>query len=407
MKFKNLSLSDWRQFEKINLEFHPRLTILTGANGSGKTSLLSILGRHYQWDIPFVGTPWRNRSTPSTNYRLERIRLLNSETGGREVIGQLVYDSGETSEITAPPQGGQQYHLEYSAMRQVRGLHIPSHRPMQSYKVVPTIPTEGITMQRAYSEYYGSAYSQYQGNHTQKSPMQVMKEALMSFALFGKGNEFVVPDEAAFAAFVGFQEVLRNVLPSKLGFRKLQINAPDVLLETDTGTFPLDAVSGGVSSIIDIAWRIFMKARDGEEFVCTIDEPENHLHPELQQSLLPSLIRTFPDVQFIVATHSPFMISAVYDSAVFVLDYNPGRRVQSEQLDAVNKAGTANEILREVLGLPFTMPLWAEEKMGEIVAKYSELGVDESNITAIESEIREAGLGSLLPGKPKSQVPND
>lgn len=84
-----------------------------------------------------------------------------------------------------------------------------------------------------------------------------------------------------------------------------------------------------------------------ERFVVTFDEPENHLHPALQRTLLPTLSAAFPQVQFIVATHSPFMVSSMKDSAVYVLRYQDAeleieessgsivgsRRVQSVRLD--------------------------------------------------------------------------
>src|SRR5262245_12120351 len=53
--FKSLSISDWRQFEQINVDFHPRLTILTGANGSGKTTILRLLGGQTGWKFEFIG----------------------------------------------------------------------------------------------------------------------------------------------------------------------------------------------------------------------------------------------------------------------------------------------------------------------------------------------------------------
>lgn len=69
-----------------------------------------------------------------------------------------------------------------------------------------------------------------------------------------------------------------------------------------------------------------------ESFVALIDEPENHLHPELQKNFLGNLIKAFPKVQFIVATHNPFMISAVRDSNVYVLNYNELNKVFSTKL---------------------------------------------------------------------------
>jgi len=42
--FKGFSLAHWRQFEAIELEFSDRLTVLTGENGTGKTTILNGLG---------------------------------------------------------------------------------------------------------------------------------------------------------------------------------------------------------------------------------------------------------------------------------------------------------------------------------------------------------------------------
>ncbi|MFL1399228.1 AAA family ATPase, partial [Acinetobacter baumannii] len=61
-------------------------------------------------------------------------------------------------------------------------------------------------------------------------------------------------------------------------------------------------------SIIDLAWQIFLYSHDKDEFVVTIDEPENHLHPSMQRSLLNDFVKAFPKAQFIVVTHSPFIV---------------------------------------------------------------------------------------------------
>lgn len=166
---------------------------------------------------------------------------------------------------------------------------------------------------------------------------------------------------------------------------------------TTSGNFSLDGVSGGIAAIIDIAWQIFMYSGDDKRFVVTIDEPENHLHPELQQTILTGLLEAFPQVQFIVATHNPFIISSVSNSSVYVLDYNAENKVQSKHLDFINKAGTANEILRDVLGLPFTMPIWAEKRVESIIRKYSQTGMSEESLNQLRAELEEIGLEKLIP----------
>ena len=143
--------------------------------------------------------------------------------------------------------------------------------------------------------------------------------------------------------FEGYVNILRIVLPPKLGFENISVNIPEVMLCTKTGNFPIDAVSGGISSIIDITWQLYMFSDTSESFVALINEPENHLHPELQKSFLGNLIKAFPNVQFIVATHNPFMISAVKESNVYVLDYDEEHKVFSTKLDYVNRAGTSSQ----------------------------------------------------------------
>jgi predicted ATP-binding protein involved in virulence len=50
-----------------------------------------------------------------------------------------------------------------------------------------------------------------------------------------------------------------------------------------------------------------------------IDEPETHLHLEMQYQILPLLTSLFPNLQFIVATHSPAVASSIKNATVFDL----------------------------------------------------------------------------------------
>lgn len=54
--------------------------------------------------------------------------------------------------------------------------------------------------------------------------------------------------------------------------------------------------------------------------IILIDEPEIHLHVALQKRILPYLEKCFPNAQFIVATHSPFIITSLKNATLFNLD---------------------------------------------------------------------------------------
>ena len=51
-----------------------------------------------------------------------------------------------------------------------------------------------------------------------------------------------------------------------------------------------------------------------------IDEIETHLHIELQRKILPFLTRFFPRIQFIISTHSPYILTSVPNATIFDLE---------------------------------------------------------------------------------------
>ena len=54
--FRRLNISNWRQYSEIDIEFHDHLTVLTGANGAGKTTILNLLSQNIGWDAKFVSS---------------------------------------------------------------------------------------------------------------------------------------------------------------------------------------------------------------------------------------------------------------------------------------------------------------------------------------------------------------
>lgn len=196
-------------------------------------------------------------------------------------------------------------------MRSVFGVYVPSNRPASAYQQVGQIPTAISSPEQLINQYEGEFQSRWAGGHTGFSATYRLKESLIALAMFGYGNNVVGENAEYIQIFEGFEGVLRQVLPRSLKFEHIRIAIPEVVLETGTGSFSLDAASGGITTLIDLAWRIFMRARANPEIVVVVDEPENHLHPELQRELFPGLLEAFPQAQLIVATHNP-LLSVLY-----------------------------------------------------------------------------------------------
>lgn len=426
MIFQRINLAGWRQFKQLDIELHPRLTVITGANGAGKSTVLNILSQHFGWQRPYLSTPQKNRKNGQNYYQsgLRRRRRPAQPVGHPgaqpEQFGSIYYVEGAPAQIMAHDNNSVQYSLGISGQQPIRGVHIPSHRPYPFYQQVGNIPTNPLNLEQAYNNYFSENVQRLQGGHTQFSPIYRLKESLISMATFGAGNEFVEPNPAALKAYLDFEQVLKHLLPESLGFEKISIRTPDVVLSTRTGDFLLDSSSGGIMAIVDLAWQIHLfslsiSPLNGDRtFVVTIDEPENHLHPLMQRSLIGDLLAAFPTAQFVIATHSPFMVSSVKDSNVYVLNYDQdddtsetseefgmiverGRKVVSQKLDTINRAGTASEILREVLGLPATIPEWVEEGIKEVVNEFRGAAITEVTLRSFRERLETLGFAELYP----------
>ncbi len=411
MKFSKLTINNWRQFSSIELKFHPKMTIITGANGAGKTTILKLLGQHFGWSFPVLATPFRRPGSSSFGYRTGVFRPIKKQItpappddGGTQ-IGEVVYSNDAAATLWVPDSDIPTYSVDIRGQNFPDGLSINSHRPIQSYQAIGSIPTHAISAQQAFQTYLGEVLQRHNQGYSQYSPVYRMKETLISMAMFGAGNEYVQKNEALERIFLDFKRVLAEVLPPSIGFEDISVRVPDVVLVTRTGEFMIDASSGGLMSLIDLAWQIFLYSIDRKEFIVLLDEPENHLHPSMQRSLLLSLAKAFPAAQFIVATHSPFMVSSVKDSAVHALKYisdsysQKTRRasVTSVELNLDSKAATANEILRDVLGVPVSLPLWAEEDLRRIASQLTANSITADGLTKLRSDLETAGLSEYYP----------
>ncbi|MBF4512924.1 AAA family ATPase [Plantibacter sp. VKM Ac-2885] len=402
--FRTLDVSDWRQFGSVNINFHPRLTILTGANASGKSTILGILARHLNWSRVYSSSPDRRsrRAGGWHNLGPRRMRRFLESGGSWDDIGRLYYENGTSTVINVPIHEGLErsaYDLDMPNQQHVSGVYLSSHRTYsERYVNVPTIPTAFMGSGQILEDFTGQLHAQWSGQFTGRSSQLALKESLLAAAMFGaSGNDSVDGNEEATAVWFGFQDILRNVIPSSIGFNRLRVRMPDLILETETGDFILDEASGGISAIVEIAWQLFLKSRQTPVFTALLDEPENHLHPSLQREVLPSLLFAFPDAQFIVATHSPFVVTATPNSSVYALEYNESKLVVSRWLDYATKSATADEILKRVLGLPSTYPVWAEDRFAQILERHLHGSLSAEAIASLRRELENAGLESVFP----------
>src|SRR5258707_1287992 len=107
INFKRLTITDWKQFENIDIEFHPQLTVMTGANGSGKTTILNLLSRHFGWDHVELATPSQEKSTGFFRFFA---RFFKSPSKSNELkIGELLYSNSNKTDLIISDGNSPQY----------------------------------------------------------------------------------------------------------------------------------------------------------------------------------------------------------------------------------------------------------------------------------------------------------
>ena len=399
MYFKNLEINSWQQFERIDIDFNSRLTVLTGANGSGKTTLLNILAKHSGWTMNSFATPKQDISTKVIKYitRWWKGTDKSNETN----IGKIIYQNDEQSSLVIPNGNNAQYQVSLQHQQPLKCFFIPSHRSIFKYEKVTSIPTQKKTKQMAFDEVFNSTRQRFQvGSYGNKDNSFLMKNTLIGWAIQGYGNQAMPEDQELINNYEGFKEVLKKVLPKTLGFENFEIRDMEIVFICNNGEdeFLLETASGGISALIDIAWQIYMYATiENKEFTVIIDEVENHLHPTMQRNILPSLLNAFPSAKFIVSTHSPLIVGSVKKSTTYALKYNVNNKIESHKLDFQEQIKTASEILDEVLGVSFTMPIWVEEKLTSIVDKYAQKEMIQEDFSSLRAELKELGLEKLVP----------
>lgn len=84
--------------------------------------------------------------------------------------------------------------------------------------------------------------------------------------------------------------------------------------------------------------------------IVLIDEVELHLHPKWQQNIVESLTSTFPNIQFIVTTHSPQVLSTVDKSCIRCFVYDERGNVNCTSPRFQTKGVRSADILAEIMG---------------------------------------------------------
>ncbi len=162
--------------------------------------------------------------------------------------------------------------------------------------------------------------------------------------------------------FEKFQQLLQEIFKDKT--LQLQFDEDTFqffICQEGKEPFDFNGLSSGYAAVLDIVVDIIirMEKRTKKTFcfdmpgIVLIDEIETHLHLELQREILSILTTIFSNLQFVVSTHSPFILNSIenvviYDLENHVLVENGLIDVPYEGIvEGYFKADTMSQLLKE------------------------------------------------------------
>ena len=256
--------------------------ILTGKNGCGKTSLLEAIRDIVSYEQRGI-SPEGKRLVHMTGDKKPRIDVSYSQHIDNFSNFMFVYISARRSEFIAP-------------------------------KAIELVQIKEKT------------------KITQNANKEFLKYILsLDYQLYGAKADNNVKLEADLNKwFENFLVALRDIYDCQE--LKLQRDTKNLAFRIEMPgrePFALHEMSDGYTAFLNIIMELMMRLESADEVVdyekpaiVIIDEIEAHLHVELQQQVLPFLTKMFPKIQFIVATHSPFVMNSLENAIVYDLEKN-------------------------------------------------------------------------------------
>lgn len=323
MRIRQLNISNYRSFSsEVKFEFQENLTVIAGINGKGKTAILEALALVLSRLLP---------------------KIAPARSGFRKISDLDVHEDQAETRIAIKCNCANNP-LDYSL------TYTRATREIELSRIAPALRN---AIRNGYGDpnraddqaplvvYYTTDRAGYR--FPKSLPQVVPSGQAMAYngALLNRTVDYkdfmarfrVISSQVSTGHFnTNIIAAINRAISSFLdGFTNLQFadNPPRLLIKKHREVLDIRQLSDGERSFIalicDLTRRLALANPELANpllgaGVILIDEIELHLHPKWQLEVAEKLRTTFPNIQFIVTTHSPFIIQTAREGEVLKLD---------------------------------------------------------------------------------------
>ncbi|MDK2080409.1 AAA family ATPase [Aliarcobacter butzleri] len=353
LKINKLYLDNYRCFKDFTINFDEQLTVLVATNGKGKTAILDAIAVAFG---TFVNSTGLARGSVFNRSDVQKIKARETKTNEMEEVYPLVLEANGliNNEVTHwsrelhKPKGATTTKDTKSLIQY--GQDIRNKVVHKVDEIIPLISYYGtgrlwglkkITLNKKQHEtsrlsgYIDcldplSSYKSFESwyEYICKAEFEIKMEAFEKERDNLLHNEFTTIRKS-------LQEAVNHIVEKNTGWKDIvyKKRAETIVAQNETfGELSLMQLSDGIRNMIglvaDIAYRAVKlnphleNAPKQTPGIVLIDEVDMHLHPKWQQTVLTDLTKAFPNIQFIVTTHSPQVLSTVKKEQIRILGDN-------------------------------------------------------------------------------------
>lgn len=297
---------------------YPHL-IITGKNGSGKTILLNAISNFLsiirdKKDLSFLSYTdcllyWENKlkkekNTNQNDQMRSQAQIELYKKMIEELYGNLELSLIDFGSVIEKYNSGNFIISFYQADRKVK-----MSEPKNPTK--PVYNKKGDVKETASAQF-----------------LNFLSDLKIQEALARNEHETKDADEIK-TWFVEFEDLMKQIYQDPN--LELHFNYRDYSFKicTEGKQFKFTEVSDGFAAVLDIVTDLILKMQEDKsltrsyqkEGIVLIDEIETHLHLGLQKVIMPLLTKVFPNIQFIITTHSPFVLSSMPNAVAYDLEH--------------------------------------------------------------------------------------
>ncbi|HDH7592122.1 TPA: ATP-binding protein, partial [Escherichia coli] len=303
----------------FEIDLGGRNLIITGNNGSGKTNLLKRLYSVLEQRLVSIGDNTLTKAIEKLNEAEEQLR--------KRLPGDSLYDYSlkQKNEATRFIDNEKKFSITFNDERDFK---VSIHERKSIIRFFEATRQASILGDGSISGMEKLLQEHKQLSLTKDSGI-LFERYLVSYWNYGllqKGSGNDIEAERVFSWIEKINQDLKVLFEDEsltLDFNLAELRI--YLKQNGKAPFRLDQLSSGFSSVLSIYADLLVKveleklARHEISGIVLIDEIDAHLHVTLQKKVFSFFSSAFPNIQFIITTHSPFVVQSVSDCIIFNL----------------------------------------------------------------------------------------